>query len=214
MNNKKIMISIYSSIILIIFAAFLITLIYGDIDLGFVKIDSYKNLYVKYNTIQEVNDRYEQVKADYTNEITKLSGAKKDFETEKLKYDSISNETLELIKQNVTSETYNIEYMWIKLGNYAKQNSLAIGIAEANSSNSTTSNENSEEDESTDIPQISSNSNFGIVVVGEYNKVADFIFEVEKDKELRFKLDKINMEYAGNNTIRASFEVKNVKIEK
>lgn len=46
-----------------------------------------------------------------------------------------------------------------------------------------------------------------IVVVGRYANVADFVFDVENDKSLKFKLDNIKMEYAGDNQVQATFDV-------
>lgn len=46
-----------------------------------------------------------------------------------------------------------------------------------------------------------------IVVVGRYANVADFVFDVENDKSLKFKLDNIKMQYAGDNKVEATFDV-------
>ncbi len=53
-----------------------------------------------------------------------------------------------------------------------------------------------------------------IQLKGSYLKVADFVFEVENDKTLRFKLDNISMKTAGGTDIIASFEVKSLVIIK
>ena len=53
----------------------------------------------------------------------------------------------------------------------------------------------------------SSDDGIKIVVVGRYANVADFVFDVENDKSLKFKLDNIKMEYAGDNQVQATFDV-------
>ncbi|MEG0872568.1 MAG: hypothetical protein RSG48_01190, partial [Clostridia bacterium] len=55
---------------------------------------------------------------------------------------------------------------------------------------------------------------FKIQVSGSYIDVSDFIFEVENDKDLRFKLDNISIEYVSGNKIKANFDVKNLSIKK
>ena len=40
--------------------------------------------------------------------------------------------------------------------------------------------------------------------------MSDFVFEVENDKELRFKLDNMEVTYVSGTTIKAKFNVKNV----
>lgn len=53
----------------------------------------------------------------------------------------------------------------------------------------------------------SSNDRVKITVEGRYANVADFVFDVENDTTLKFKLDNISMTYKGDNTISASFDV-------
>lgn len=53
-----------------------------------------------------------------------------------------------------------------------------------------------------------------IQLKGNYLNIADFVFEVENDKTLRFKLDNISMKTSGGTDITASFEVKNLVIIK
>ena len=43
---------------------------------------------------------------------------------------------------------------------------------------------------------------------------SDFIFEVENDTSLRFKLDNISMDYVQGTTIKTTFDVKNITVNK
>lgn len=49
---------------------------------------------------------------------------------------------------------------------------------------------------------------------GNYINLADFVFEVENDKSLRFKLDNIKMKSAGGTEVEATFNVKDFKVLK
>lgn len=77
--------------------------------------------------------------------------------------------------------------------------------------NSTNSSTNTSSDTSAST---SSSSALKIEVKGSYMNISDFIFEVENDTSLRFKLDNISMDYVKGTTIKASFNVKNIVINK
>ena len=59
-----------------------------------------------------------------------------------------------------------------------------------------------------------SNGAIRIVVRGRYANVADFVYDVENDKELKFRLDNIKMSYKSNNQIEATFNVLNLQLKK
>ena len=69
-----------------------------------------------------------------------------------------------------------------------------------------TDGENTEETQTDNVLKIQ--------VTGSYINVSDFIFEVENDKDLKFKLDNISIEYVSGRTIKATFDVKNTIILK
>jgi len=54
---------------------------------------------------------------------------------------------------------------------------------------------------------MSSGNGIKITVEGRYANIADFVFDVENDKSLRFKLDNIKMAYSGDNKVKATFDV-------
>lgn len=218
-------------------------------DSGPIKFISPMKLMTQYNSISALDTKLESTKKTYAANVSSVETAKNNFDKEKTEYDAISDETVNIIKEATTDEKYNIEYMWIKLGNYATSNNLTLtlvepggeGTAESSTSTSTTtstttpatntttgassdktstttgtktSTETTETTETATTDTNSSANEFSITVKGNYINVSDFIFELENDKELRFKLDKIKMEYAGNNQISATFVVKNLVFKK
>lgn len=60
----------------------------------------------------------------------------------------------------------------------------------------------------------SSSNALTVQVKGSYMNVADFVFEVENDKSLRFKLDNIKMKSAGGTEVVTSFNVKDFTVLK
>lgn len=264
---KKIV--IISSCILCLIVLILIAL-FVDLDLKIIKFNSIKTLFAKHEEIVKEEENLTKKENEYNLTLKKVKDAEKTFEDEKAEYEAITDDTINIIKEATTEENYNIEYMWIRLGNYAKINNLSIIMVEpggtfeeesaekdgssnttgtSTTNNTTTSTGNANEKEQNNLEKglttinnandeyyekkenetntntntntsndtvsnTSSDTIFKIQVSGSYLDVSDFIFEVENDKALRFKLDNISIDYVSGTTIKASFNVKGLVINK
>ena len=241
--------------------------------LGALFIPSVQNLIQKYGEAKKADTELSAAQDTYYSTIQKLEGAQDEYNKQKNKYNSISDETIDIIKEATTEESYNIEYMWITLGNYAKKNNLEIVLVEpggtattdtssdaknsngsnsnnsatttttttttntnnttanntatttnntttnnSTNSNATTTNNNQTSTDGTnstsDNTTSSSGSALKVQLKGSYMNVSDFIFEIENDTSLRFKLDNISMDYVEGTTIKTTFDVKNVVVNK
>ena len=240
-SNKKLMVtSIILGCIIILLVIFMIL----GLNLGFIKINSISSLIEEYRQVKISEKKLNSSNEKYNSTIEELKKSENEFNKQKNKYNSISDETVNVIKEATTEDMYNIEYMWIKLGNYAKRHNLELVITEPggntkkedskeNKTNSSSvSNSNSNSDKSTSSNSSSKNvnnnstvvnssdnsttgeSNLTIQVTGSYMDTSDFIFEVENDASLRFKLDNISMDYVDGTTIKTKFIVKNISINK
>ena len=248
--SKELTKTVIIYIFLVLIITMLVLMIVLDFDLGFLKLSSIQTLLGKHDEILTEENKLKTKKTEYENTLKKVDESKSSYDTEKAKYEAISDETINVIKEATTEEYYDIEYMWITLGNYAKSNNLSIIMSEpggnfteasankdgsqsnekttsstesTTSGNATASSTTTSSTTSTDASKTatqdtsstsSSNTMFKIQVTGSYLDVSDFIFEVENDKTLRFKLDNISMDYVSGNTIKASFNVKNLVINK
>lgn len=223
-TNKLLIFEIVMGLILI---GLITSVFFVDLDLGLFKVVSQKTLMSQYDSIKDLDDKLVTTKGNYDSSLKSVETSKAEFKKQKDQYDAITQDTINIIKEATTDEKYNVEYMWIKLGNYAKSNNLVLtlvepgGTAQADTSSTTTTQTSSTTTPttgstagSTTPTTTSSTGEFSISVKGNYINVSDFIFDLENDTELRFKLDKIKMEYAGNNQITASFVVKNLKFVK
>ena len=267
LNNKKMI--IVTSILAISIILLLVFMLLG-VNLVFFRIPSVSYLLNEYNLVKKAEKELTTTQDNYYNATNSLEKAQSEYNRQKNKYNFISDETINIIKEATTEETYNLEYMWIKLGNYAKKNNLEIVMVEPggqtdsssqntssttttsnnasttannntsnttttttttatnNTSNTTTtttsgnnaSTENKDnktsDNKTSDKPNTSStdSSVLKIQVTGSYMNTADFIFEVENDTALRFKLDNISMDYVKGTTIKTSFNVKNIVVNK
>ena len=255
---KKIV--IVSSCLVLLIGLVVLAVLY-DVDLKIFKFNSIETLIGKHDELKVAEGQLKEKKVEYNNTIKKVEDMQTTFDSEKKKYEAISDETINVIKEATTEENYNIEYMWIRLGNYAKSNNLTIVMAEpggtfeptettdkdsdknkdskkssttattdktntsttnkeTTSNGTTTSTGSTETTSTTNASETNnnqtndSNTLFKIQVKGSYLDVSDFIFEVENDKALRFRLDNISMDYVSGTTIKATFNVKNLIINK
>ena len=129
-----------------------------------------------------------------------LQKSKNDFDVAKENYENIGESTIALVQEATKEVKYFIEYLWVVLGNYAAANDLSISIVTPGTGTSSTTS--------------SLNSGVEVSVQGRYANVADFVFDVENDKSLKFKLDNIMMTYSGNNKIKATFDVLSLSVLK
>ena len=275
LNNKKMI--IVTSILAISIILLLVFMLLG-VNLVFFRIPPVSYLLNEYNLVKKAEKELTTTQDAYYNATNSLEKAQSEYNKQKNKYNSISDETINIIKEATTEETYNLEYMWIKLGNYAKKNNLEIVMVEPggqtdsssqndnstttsnntsttannktsnttttntttttatnNTSNTPTTNtnttttttsgnntstenkDNKKSDNKTSDKSNTSSTDSSVLkiqVTGSYMNTADFIFEVENDTALRFKLDNISMDYVKGTTIKTSFNVKNIVVNK
>lgn len=252
-DNVKILICV---ILFLVFGGLTILFCMLDVNLGFISTSSIEGIIAKREQLLNLESKLESTESTYTNTKNKVETSKKAFTTAKNKYEAISDETIDLIKEATTEENYDIEYMWIKLGNYASVNNLKILLVEpggtvtetttgdstktdaANTKTSTTNTNKSTSNNastpassttaSTDASKAANTATVAatannttkskttddtlltVTLEGSYLNMSDFVFEVENDKELRFKLDNMEVTYVSGTTIKAKFNVKNV----
>lgn len=237
-------ISKYKKIIILstILFVLLLTITYlmvSDVGFVFFKTLSISSISKKSGELSTLVTDYKGKEQKYIEKKDELAKATTDYEKEKSIYDNISGDTLAIIQEATKEEKYLIEYLWISLGNYAKENNLYLdvissgdgakqttttetpgtpGQTEANTQSNTKTDSNTNAN-STSEPSTSNNTSVPagavkILVRGTYSDVADFVFAVENDRELKFKLDNISMTAADNNSITATFNVLSLDILK
>lgn len=135
------------------------------------------------------------IQNDYAAVRTSLDTSIKNLETQKQKYqDTITYSTEEEIKAANQTEEYKIDYLWTKIGLYATNNNV---IMQANVSSST----------------ISGLYNISFTARGEYISISEFIYAIENDSTLGFKIEEFSLVPYSENTLQASFVIRNVAIE-
>lgn len=154
--------------------------------------------------IQEENAKLDQKiqkatklkKSDYPTAVDELERAYKKLMTEKENYEQIL--ALGVDENGVPLnkiQEYEIEKIWITMGNYAKKQGVDLKL-DVTSNNS-----------------ISKTYDLKFTVTGGYIQITDFLYDVERDSTLVFKLENFKM-VPGNSTeeLVGTFVCKDIKV--
>ena len=164
---KKVLISIL--IVLIMILTFFV--VFKNINIGEWKsknINDIKNLNSELE--QKINNAKQLNNQDYPNEVNKLDDSMEKLKIVKKKYQN----KMEYVSGNVdlggvSIKNYKIERLWIALENYAKNENVELKL---------------------EVVDAASKGlyDLNITVAGEYIGITDFIYDIEKDDTLGFKI--------------------------
>ena len=133
----------------------------------------------------------------YPEAVTNLKNSSENLQQTKKKYE---DEALMLAESGYSaqSEEYKIEFLWIKIQNYAKDNNVVMKMEVANSSTSGLYDLN-------------------FTFSGRYADVAQVIYSIENDSKLGFKIQNFSMvsiaSESTDNLVQGSFSCKEIRIE-
>ena len=162
---KKVLISIL--IVLIMILTFFV--VFKNINIGEWKsknINDIKNLNSELD--QKINNAKQLNNQDYPNEVNKLDDSMEKLKIVKKKYQN----KMEYVSGNVdlggvSIKNYKIERLWIALENYAKNENVELKL---------------------EVVASKGLYDLNITVAGEYIGITDFIYDIEKDDTLGFKI--------------------------
>lgn len=164
---KKVLISIL--IVLIVILTFFV--VFKNINIGEWKsknINDIKNLNSELE--QKINNAKQLNNQDYPNEVNKLDDSMEKLKIVKKKYQN----KMKYVSGNVdlggvSIKNYKIERLWIALENYAKNENVELKL---------------------EVVDAASKGlyDLNITVAGEYIGITDFIYDIEKDDTLGFKI--------------------------
>lgn len=187
---RKILISIIVALLLIGSAFFMVN------GMNTVNVKGFKGLNEKNDEIeQKISELSNLISVTYESTVSNLKRTANTLQESKAEYE---NQAI-LSSTNNSSyaaqlELYDIDYLWTKLGNYAKDEGVVIKIELVASGAS----------------QNLYNLNF--TVTGEYVAITDFIYDIENDSKLGFKIDEFQMTSGGDGAVAATFSCKEIPI--
>lgn len=155
-----------------------------------IKIARWKNKSI--NDIKSLNKQLEeQIKVstqannqEYPASIDKIEESIKNLKIAKEKYDNKMKYLSENVELGIVQvKEYKIERLWIVLENYAKDENVELKLDILDNAKSDT-------------------YDLDITVIGSYIGITDFIYDIEKDDTLGFKI--LNFKLAPNSTVQES----------
>ena len=187
---RKILISILVCLLLIGSAFFMVN------GISKVNIKGIKGLSEKKGQIeQKISDLSNVISVTYANTESNLKRTANTLQDSKTEYENQAALSNSLSPSYASQlETYDIDYLWTKLGNYARDEKVVIKIDLVASGTSTNL------------------YNLNFTTTGDYVNITNFIYEIENDSKLGFKIDEFKMNSSGD-TLTATFSCKEVPIK-
>lgn len=184
---RKIVFSIII-VILLVAGGFLIA---KGVNIGNFTVWGVKSIKEKNATIDQKNGQLSTLATtNYQGAVSGLNTSKTTMESTKKSYEDkamIANDNSYL-----QTEKYEIEFLWTKVGNYAKDRKVELKFDVVNSSTKGL-------------------YDLKFTIAGKYTKVADYIYDIENDSKLGFKIEDFHMVSAGEG-VQATFTCKEVNI--
>ena len=188
---RKILISVLVCLLLIGSAFFMVNGI-SKLDIKGIKgLDEENN-----NLEKKISDLSNVISVTYVNTESNLKRTANTLQDSKTEYENqaaLSNSQSPSYASKL--ETYDIDYLWTKLGNYAKDENVVIKIELVSSGSSTNL------------------YNLNFTTTGEYVSITDFIYDIENDSKLGFKIDEFKMGVSSENSLTATFSCKEVPVK-
>ena len=190
---RKVLISILV-ILLIVLAYFTI---FQGISIGNFEILSASGIVgLNDELTAKIEEANRKIKNDLQSKRTELSQSVSTLLQNKESYYRVANVSTESeISKANTQETYDIEYLWLRIGRHARTEGVNIRMNVINGTGGDT---------------ITKKLSF--TVVGQYVGIIDFVSALEDDSELAFRIDNFNLLPDGEN-LQATFDVVGIRIK-
>lgn len=190
---KKLLILILITLLLIL------TMFIGikGVTIGKIEILGIQGIQAKNSELDsKIQDAAKLVEKTYAQTISEVNSNAKKLKEEKQKYQDMTAISSDGETQAVNQiEKYEIETLWVKLGNHATSEGVVMKMDVTSGSSGA---------------QDSYNLNF--TVTGGYVQIEDFISSIENDSTLGFKIEEFKMAPSGND-LQATFVCKDIPIK-
>lgn len=144
------------------------------------------------NAIEELNNLKN---VTYKKKVDDLQTTTKNLTTAKQKYlDLASVSTDQEIQEANLEQTYAMEYLWNKVGSYATREGVTLKW---------------------DVSSTGVNNKYTLnfTTTGSYVGVINYIYALENDSDLSFRIENFKMVSGGSSNVTATFTVNNIAIK-
>ena len=172
--------------------------IMSGIKLGNFEISSIKQIE---NQSKVLNSKIEEINtlidAEYPRKINQLKTANDSMQQAKSEYLKYTNfSTDEEILEAMQEKSYTIEFLWANLGLHARNEGINLTFEIAKSSTG------------------ANNANdINFTVNGSYIAITNFIYAIENDTELNFRIENFKLLPHKDEILQGTFKVRNITIE-
>lgn len=186
-------------IIILLLLIFLGVVIVKDgLEIGFLNFLSVKQIDEQSQAlktkIEEVNTL---IDVEYPKKISDLKKASNNMQTAKeeyLRYTNLSSD--EQILNAMQKKSYKIEFLWAKIGNHARKEGINLQFEIVSSSNG------------------ANNANdINFTVEGSYIAIINFIYAIENDTDLNFRIENFKLLPSQNDILQGTFKVRSITVE-
>lgn len=164
-------------------------------EVGNIEILSYVGIQNKNKELdQKIQEASKLAEKDFKQAVSTVKDSSKNLEQAKKEYDDLTVVSAEGDVQVANQlERYEVETLWVKLGNYATSEGAVVRI---------------------DIVQGNTKDTYNLrfTVNGSYISITDFIADIENDSTLGFKIEEFKM-VPSENTLQGSFVCKEIAIK-
>lgn len=147
---------------------------------------------------EKIQESVKLAQKDFQQAVKDVQDNSKKLEETKLEYEEMTAISSESdVESAAQLETYEIETLWVKLGNHATNEGATMKMDVTKGSNTT---------------QNTYNLNF--TVNGSYISITDFISDIENDETLGFKIEEFKMvPSSSDSNLQATFVCKDIPIK-
>ena len=188
---KKILLIIISALLLIF--ACVITL--NGINIGNLKISSIKQLgNDNENLDSKIRQLNSAIDVNYPSKVEELNSANKKMQDTRSEYlDTLTYSSNADLENTLMIKNYDIERLWARVGNHAIDAGVNITLEIKPGTNSETKNLN-------------------FTVKGTYLAQTNFLYAIEDDEELSFRIYEYKLVPSSGTILQATFIIKDVRI--
>ena len=190
---RKILITILL-VLLLVLAYFTI---FQGISVASIKVLSATGIFeLNDNLTAKIEETNRKIKSDLQSKKTELKENIDVLLANKKSYYNLANVSTESeITAASTQETYNIEYLWVRVGRHARTEGVNMRMEVITGDAG---------------DEVTKKLNF--TVVGKYLAIMDFVSSLEEDSELNFRIDDFHMTPSSDENLQATFNVEGVRI--
>lgn len=188
------------TLIMVLILLLLVTIgfmVFKSLKIGSVEVLGVKNLGEENKKLDDsIQTLSRLTSTDYQKALNDITSSAKQYEQAKTEYEELA--TVSTDNEVTTAsqlQKYEIEYLWTRIGNHATSENVVLKLEiKANSTSEATGY-----------------YDLNFTATGDYVSLTDFIYDIENDSSLGFKIEGFKMEPSGSG-LQASFTCTNIAI--